>query len=193
MSYVRRYDYQCETNISCDPITVKLKKGFYTFEVFGAKGGTQFINDLAIEGGKGGYAKMSYYIKDPINVYLYIGGSGSYSDVFFEKGGWNGGGNGADSGASGGGATDIRLIPGNWDDEASLKSRIIVAGGGAGGYAGVGCRATGGNGGGEKGTTRTVILGDCKVDEVCIADHSGCTGGADRSKKGTFGKGKSSL
>ena len=35
-------------------------------------------------------------------------------------------------GASGGGATDIRLTNGDWDHFNSLKSRIIVAGGGGG-------------------------------------------------------------
>ena len=33
----------------------------------------------------------------------------------------------------GGGATDIRLISGNWDSFESLKSRIMVAGGSSGG------------------------------------------------------------
>lgn len=35
--------------------------------------------------------------------------------------------------AQDGGATDVRLTPGNWNDFESLKSRIIVAGGGSGG------------------------------------------------------------
>src|SRR5574344_1128765 len=34
--------------------------------------------------------------------------------------------------STGGGATDIRLVNGNWDDFSSLKSRIIVAAGGGG-------------------------------------------------------------
>ena len=77
------------------------------------------------------------------------------------------------------------MIKGNWDNTDSLKSRIIVAGG----YGGTKCRSIGGAGGGKSGTTRTIISGDCVVDDVCIADQNGCTGGADRSKKGSLGKG----
>ncbi len=48
------------------------------------------------------------------------GGSGGYSTV------------GIETGTNGGGATDIRLLNGNWNDFESLKSRIMVAGGGGG-------------------------------------------------------------
>ncbi|HBE8644341.1 TPA: hypothetical protein KM378_001967, partial [Clostridioides difficile] len=49
----------------------------------------------------------------------------------------------------GGGATDIRLVGGAWDDEQGLLSRIIVAGGGGGSYS----PYTGGAGGGLAGGT----------------------------------------
>lgn len=51
---------------------------------------------------------------------------------------FNGGGSGMgssdndDCGGAGGGATDIRLASGNWNAFESLKSRIMVAGGGSG-------------------------------------------------------------
>ena len=99
---------------------------------------------------------MFYNVQQSTEVYLYIGGSGSYSNYSNQEGGWSGGGKGSKSGASGGGATDIRLISGSWSDETSLKSRIIVAGGGGGAYAGETYRSVGGDGGGEKGTLFTV-------------------------------------
>ncbi len=49
----------------------------------------------------------------------------------------------------GGGATDIRLVGGAWDNEQGLLSRIIVAGGGGGSYH----PYTGGAGGGLEGGT----------------------------------------
>ena len=45
---------------------------------------------------------------------------------------FNGGAIGTSYASSGGGATDIRLVSGNWNDFDSLKSRIMVAAGGGG-------------------------------------------------------------
>ena len=187
----RRYDYPCKTNTSCYPITVELRSGFYMFEAFGARGGSQIRDGIVYEGGKGGYAKMFYTVQHPIEVYLYIGGSGSYSDEIYntKEGGWNGGGDSGQCGASGGGATDIRLVSGYWDSETGLKSRIIVAGGGSGGYGGATNRGNGGDGGGETGEVSTVSSDDKAI--VCIAGQKGCIGGDDSSTKGTLGKGGS--
>ena len=59
-------------------------------------------------------------INKNINLFFYVG---KVSSKF------NGG---EDGGGSGGSATDVRLIDGNWDNFDSLKSRILVAGGGGG-------------------------------------------------------------
>ena len=85
-------------------------------------------------------AKTSGYIyleKDE-KLYFYVGGAGQASSTGAKvNGGYNGGGYApAYSGlnvASGGGATDVRLVNGEWDDTSSLISRIMVAAGGAGG------------------------------------------------------------
>ena len=76
-------------------------------------------------------------------VYVYVGKVGNdavYDSVCKLSGtSFNGGGSGTadaapnDGGGSGGGATDIRLTSGSWDVASSLNSRIMVAGGGAGG------------------------------------------------------------
>lgn len=69
-------------------------------------------------------------------IYVYVGQSG-ITGIITANPSWNGGGavtSGCSDGNnySGGGATDFRLISGNWDDFNSLKSRIMVAGGGGG-------------------------------------------------------------
>ena len=107
----------------------------------GAQGGslvstnTQYGKSI---GGKG--AKTSGYIYLTANekLYFYVGGEGktSTSNTYIE-GGYNGGGKGHSvsdvyPGASGGGATDVRLTSGTWNDTKSLISRIMVAAGGGG-------------------------------------------------------------
>ena len=61
-------------------------------------------------GGKGGYVVPYFEIPNSVIETTY--------DKYF--------------GNSGGGASDIRLINGNWNDKSSLISRIMVAGGGGG-------------------------------------------------------------
>ena len=190
MTLRRRYDYPCSSTSSCSPVTVKLQKGIYTIEAYGARGGTFIRNGRTHQGGKGGYAKIVYSVDKPTNVYLYIGGEGSYI-ITGAPGGWNGGGTGGHSGGSGGGATDVRLVSGNWDNRVSLESRIVVAGGGGGAYGGSSLYSPGGNGGGEKGEK---LVYDSSVnrknyDVPCIATQTGCTGGNSTATKGEFGKG----
>lgn len=75
-------------------------------------------------------------------LYIYVGG----------QNGWNGGGIGE---ASGGDATDIRLISGKAQDFNSLKSRIMVAAGGALiGISAQGIDNKGNNDGGGQGGTQ---------------------------------------
>ena len=83
-------------------------------------------------------------------IYLYPGEKGNNSTSIIEgeidedgilievgngAAAWNGGGCGKKE-ASGGGASDIRTVKGAWNDDASLNSRILVAGGGGGSSAG---------------------------------------------------------
>jgi hypothetical protein len=99
--------------------------GYYKLETWGASGGGN--NGL---GGKGGYAFGEKEFKAGDIVYVYVGEMSNSA-----YGGWNGGGNSVLSyqyGFGGGGATDIRTIDGNWNDNESLNSRIIVAGAGGG-------------------------------------------------------------
>ena len=147
-------EYPCIGSTDCSPYVVQLKKGKYTFEVWGAQGGginTGYPSNY--EGGKGGYSIGKCILNKSETFYIYVGSSGLKSTG---NGGYNGGGavgankwfqatTQTDSRSPGGGATDIRFKKGTlislrsvnfytkyYGPESSLKSRIIVAGGGGG-------------------------------------------------------------
>lgn len=116
--------------------SVKLPKGIFKFEVWGAQGGTY----SSYYGGAGGYSYGELSINEEITAFLYAGGqptTSTDSSVIIE-GGFNGGGKAryhSYSGTTsycqaGGGASDIRI------GQDSLYSRIIVAGGGGGSSSG---------------------------------------------------------
>lgn len=119
--------------------TQKLSPGEYTFQVWGAQGGSNASYSTysisSKSGGKGGYSVGYITLPVTTTVQVYVGGQGTSS-----SGGYNGGGSSTGTSSynsgdtfgysrmgGGGGATDIRLKDG------SLYSRMIVAGGGSGG------------------------------------------------------------
>ena len=122
----------------------------YKVELWGA-GGSDCGNSSY-----GGYTKGEITFNKDTKLYLYLGGRGTtvtLAGVLEGTGGWNGGGNADNSGYSiagarcgGSGATDIRLVSGEWNDFESLKSRIMVAGA-SGSYS----QAQGGSAGGLTG------------------------------------------
>ena len=142
----KKYDeYNLEYEYSGDYITFKAPySGKYTFELWGAQGGTSmqeasYTAANSRPGGNGGYTKGTLTLAKDDTLYIYVGGKGS--DALNAKdsmGGYNGGGNGThdhsdnESAGAGGGATDIRTVPGTWDYHKSLASRIMVAAGGGG-------------------------------------------------------------
>ncbi|MFL8675736.1 glycine-rich protein [Clostridioides sp. GD02404] len=129
-----------EFNCTGSEQSVTLKPGKYKFECWGARGGTRGTPyESGFYYGYGGYCSGEITLKKETTLYLYVGLDGRKDYRF------NGGGSG--SSASGGGATDIRLIGGEWDNEQGLLSRIIVAGGGGGTID----TYRGGDGGGLKG------------------------------------------
>ena len=126
--------------------------GSYTMECWGAQGsklsGTNSSHTsvtTSLVGGKGGYTKGTINLSASKSLYIYVGsssrnGSTNYS---FNGGAYESNGCGT---KCGGGATDIRVKNGSWDNFTSLKSRIMVAaGGGSVGDRGEGFG--GGNGG----------------------------------------------
>ncbi|HBG1250485.1 TPA: hypothetical protein KPG67_001339 [Clostridioides difficile] len=133
---------QTEWNFNCANIeqNVTLKPGRYKFECWGARGGaTGTPSSDGFYYGKGGYSSGELTLKKETTLYIYVGFDGKKGSQF--------NGAGYCGSATGGGATDIRLVDGNWDNPQGLLSRIIVAGGGGG----TRDRYTAGSGGGLKG------------------------------------------
>ncbi|ENY8968215.1 glycine rich domain-containing protein [Clostridioides difficile] len=193
---------------------VILKPGKYKLECWGASGGGRF--DEWTECAKGGYSKGELTLKKETILYVYAGESGykKFSNIS-DWAGFNGGGRGPNEGVDpkfttcGGGATDIRLIGGVWNDEQGLLSRIIVAGGGGsigissfssiglgGGFAGgmgvsAGTTCTGGTqyeGGVTVNSNGNGSFGKGGIGNVC-AGGGGWYGGAGASTSGVGGGG----
>lgn len=118
------------------------QSGWYKIELWGASGGsTTSETGVVRAGGKGAYTSGLIYLAENDEVYFYIGGTTTNS-----SGGANGGGAGAGKGMGGGGSTDVRIKSGEWNDDKSLRTRLMVAAGG-GGAEGFKEGATGGNAG----------------------------------------------
>ena len=109
--------------------------GKYLIELWGAEGGGDYS-------GKGAYTYGYINLTKGLNLYVFVGSKGGdgTNDVVGTAG-YNGGGSGGNhcsntviNGHGGGGATDVRLVGGNWNDTQGLRSRIMVAAGGGGGY-----------------------------------------------------------
>ena len=131
--------------------------GTYKIELWGAEGST-----AEPPGGKGGYTAGEINLTNNAILYVYVGGKGNN---------YNGGGSSPASISAtlnekaGGGATDVRLVSGVWSDFASLKSRIMVAGGGGGVTSAVSGAAPGNAGGlvGFNGSSHTGMGADANT------------------------------
>lgn len=135
--------------------SVTLPKGTYKLECWGAQGGDHFNYASQYRTTVGGYSVGTITLSKTTNIYIYVGGAGTYSSGSggAALGGFNGGGYAYSSNRqtnSGGGATDIRI---SQDD---LYARIIVAGGGGSDGA---SNKTGMYGGGLEGGTTTESCG----------------------------------
>lgn len=130
--------------------------GWYKLEGWGASGGT---GNSTSGFGTGGYTSGITYLKKGTLLHIYVGEKGYAAQANSTKVGpntFNGGGGAWQEsghlGGAGGGATDFRLVGGNWNNESGLQSRILVAGGGGG----TGCASSlkpSGNGGGLTGSS----------------------------------------
>lgn len=131
---------------------VTLPAGRYKLQCWGAQGGNS--DSYSGVGSKGGYSEGVLTLTQTTTLYIFVGGKGSNgSSSSVVNGGWNGGGGsvgrssynsgdeyGISYPACGGGATDIATVTSGMSyssyrtnrSNASLLSRCIVAGGGAG-------------------------------------------------------------
>ena len=135
---------------------VTLPKGKYKLQCWGAQGGN-VSGSYTATGSKGGYSEGVLTLTEPTTIYVFVGGQGTSSSTSSTSGtangGWNGGGSsirkssydssdtyGESYPRPGGGATDMCLVTSSMAyssgrtnrSSASLLSRFIVAGGGAG-------------------------------------------------------------
>lgn len=131
---------------------VTLPPGRYKLQCWGAQGGNSY--SYSGVGSKGGYSEGEITLSETATLYIFVGGKGGNgSSTSVVNGGWNGGGGsvgrssyssgneyGISYPACGGGATDIATATSGMSysgnrtnrSNASLLSRCIVAGGGAG-------------------------------------------------------------
>ena len=182
------YSYSCSNSNQCQPQTIVLQPGTYFIECYGAQGGKGMADgQFTHPGGKGAYVSGILPLKSRTTFFLYIGGKGNDASLSTERaqGGWNGGGNAGkdigdinlnyhdDPSGAGGGATDIRLINGPWDDPESLKSRIMVAAGGSGS-----CFNTFGAPGGDLNGYVTRVFHQEQYTQTVTDESSGCFLGA---------------
>ena len=168
------FGYPCATKTSCEPFKVVFKyRTIACVELWGAKGGSA-NSQYSSPGAIGGYSVGKLIFRRKTPYYFYIGAMGEPNgkETFGggAKGTYRSSGDGKGfGGGSGGGATDIRLIFG--DSEEALKSRIIVAAGGAGSEV-YGMVIPGGFGGGAYGGNATTnYYGNSNV----ITEGSGAT------------------
>lgn len=146
--------------------------GTHRIKIAGGKGSSN--GDII--GGLGDIVEGTVTLDSEQNVYIYLGASG-------ELGGWNGGGQGKGTiKRNGGGAGDIRLVGGNWDNQTGLYSRLIVAPGGGGSAYTV---ATAYNSSTRyEGTPGTFGIGGTGIG----TNDSGGGGGYEGGKSGGFGR-----
>ena len=156
MSHIYEYAFKGS------PEDVTLEPGIYTFELWGAQGGS-FSGGTT--GGLGGYVKGNYGIKDITSLRITVGGQNSY----------NGGGSSTSydsrKGACGGGGTDIRIYG------TELEHRIIVAGGGGGAWSSTINGSNGGVGKGNIGTGYALGKGEPGYVDAGYYNYYGGAGG----------------
>ena len=164
-----------------DVQTYKVKAdGVYKIELWGAQGGNV--------GGKGAYTSGNIKLNSGDTLYFYVGSLGvtsEYNSSNFVYCPFNGGGPASGQAnftnryfGTGGGATDVRLISGNWDDFNSLKSRIMIAAGGGGSFNELSDIRNGGAGGG--------LIGDPGLYRPSITLHYGGGGSGGTQVSGGY-------
>lgn len=101
---------------------IALIRGKYKVQLWGSQGLN--INPSYSIGGRGAYTEGEIILNKGEKLYVYVGDNEDGDS-------YNGGGTAeyakTNRGFGGGGATDVRLIGGPWNDFESLKSRIMVA------------------------------------------------------------------
>ena len=195
---IKEFNYTGDVQAYTIPTT-----GKYKIELWGAQGNNP--ETLRILGGKGAYTSGIIELNEGETIYVYVGEHREDRLESFNAGTTGGTGNdsvngGSVNGYGGGGATDIRLVSGAWNDDNSLASRIMVAGGGGGAsnyayYAegGVGGTLTGGDGNNGKypnqGYVNTPPTGGTQISGGLASITNNGHNSYGTGSNGSFGKG----
>ena len=145
--------------------------GPYVVELWGAQGGC-YGNQCA--GMRGGYTAGLIDLTARESYYVYVGeGLAQMNGAGFNVAtGSSGGGN------PGGGASDIRVNSGDWRDDISLNSRLMVAAGGGAIRLDSGAQYNLGHAGGLIGyATRSDKLGGTQTEAGSVRDYACASGG----------------
>ena len=98
--------------------------GTYKIEAWGASGNNNYNDYTKANPSYAGYTAGVISLTKGEVLYLYVGGQGQTFNCCTVQGNY----------AGSGGASDVRLVSGDWNNTASLTSRIMVAGGAGGSY-----------------------------------------------------------
>ena len=133
------YNYSGNYKIFTAPVT-----GRYRIDLYGASGGRSYntfnyTDQSNTQIGKGAYTSGLITLHQGEALYVYVGEEGhTPTSLKATTPSFNAGSSTVvskdkdDIAGGGGGATDVRLTPGEWNNFDSLKSRIMVAAGGGG-------------------------------------------------------------
>jgi hypothetical protein len=176
-------NYPCSSKTTCYPYESEFPPGNYSFNVYGAGGGS-YINGYD---SPGGFSTGVVVLKQKTRLYFYVGAKGLCSSTTSTQiaavfGGGGSGFNGAVCySCSGGGASDVRVL------QNTINNRIIVAGG-AGGTGYYNKYMYGGKGGGSSGTKGGDYNSGSSSD-IGGSPGTQTSGGASKYQVGIFGYG----
>lgn len=114
------FDYTGDFQTFTTPIA-----GNYKVQLWGASGKNNFNDYVSNNPAYGAYTEGIISLMNQEQLYVYVGGVKQLFNCCAKQ---------VEYGPGSGGATDIRLVSGIWNDSTSLASRIMVAGGAGGGY-----------------------------------------------------------
>lgn len=162
--------------------------GNYKMELWGASGGSNRSSDSP---GLGGYVSGNININSNDTFYIQVGNKGNTAIGGAATPAYNGGGTTGYYSTLyegfGGGATDIRVVSGTWNNADSLRSRIMVAaagGGGGGSYTTY--YLNGGHAGGLTGNSG-VCTGSCSYSPVTGGNQTSGGYNDHNNLSGSFG------
>lgn len=151
--------------------------GSYKIEAWGASGNNDYNSYTKANPSYAGYTSGVISLSKGESLYLYVGGQGKTFNCCTTQG----------SNAGSGGASDVRLVSGTWDDTASLASRIMVAGGAGGTYSDASAP-----GGGSAGGLTSYSTSNSRVTVASSTQVAGGAAGLN-GNAGGFGYGGSHL